>query len=144
MQRETNNHQPKPAQVIALIKQSYLSTNLTASTSSMILYLMFPAYVSCSSDSANTILKRRFRIPCKIRNKKLFIQIVNNYEIFRIYSTPLSNEDCFISAQANILDELLTFRIQLTFSSDIMEDDNWINNMLDFFTLGYTSQHDTD
>ena len=57
-----------------------------------------------------------------------------------IYSITVKSDNSVISAQANILHDLLPFRIPWILQSDIMEDLNWSNNMLDYFTLGDTDQ----
>ena len=60
-----------------------------------------------------------------------------------MYSIPIGNDNSIINAQADMLDYLLPFIIPWTFRSDIMEDDNWSNNILDCFTLGDITQCDT-
>ena len=60
-----------------------------------------------------------------------------------IYSILISNDNSIINAQNEILDDLLSFIIQCTFRSDILEDDNESNNMLDYFMLGDISQCET-
>ena len=57
-----------------------------------------------------------------------------------IYSIPVSNDNSVISAQADIVDGLLPFRIPWTFMSDAMEDKNRSNNILDYLTLSDTAQ----
>ena len=56
-----------------------------------------------------------------------------------IYSIIVRNDNYVSSAQSDILNDLLPFIIPWKFWSDIMEDDNWSNNMLDYFTLGDTT-----
>ena len=63
--------------------------------------------------------------------------------MLRIYSIPIINDNSIINAKADILDDLLHFRIPWKFRSYIMEDYNQSNNMLDYFTLGNTTQCDT-
>ena len=103
---------------------------------------IFPYREACSADSANTIFGRRFGIPFKTSDKKWFIRILTNNEMFRIYSIPSSNDNYAICSQDDILDELQPFRIPCTFWYDILEDDNRINNMLDYLTLGDSTQCD--
>ena len=64
--------------------------------------------------------------------------------MLRVYYIPISNDNYVIYDQADILDNLLPFRIQWIFWSDIMEYDNQSNNMLDNFTLGDTNQWNTN
>ena len=61
-----------------------------------------------------------------------------------IYYIPVSNDNYVISAQSEILYDLLPFIILCTFWSDITEYDNQSNNMLDYFTFGDTNKCDTD
>ena len=56
---------------------------------------------------------------------------MTNNEIMCIYFIPVINDNHVISAQSEIIDDLLSFRITWKFRSDIMEDENWSNNMLD-------------
>ena len=60
-----------------------------------------------------------------------------------IYSRPVSNDNSVINAQTDILDDLLSFSIPWNFLSDIMEYDNRINHMLDYFMLVDTNQYNT-
>ena len=62
--------------------------------------------------------------------------------MFRIYSIPIENDYSVINAQADILDDLLPFRILWKFRSDITENDNRSNNMLDSLKLGDSTQWD--
>ena len=55
----------------------------------------------------------------------------------------VSSDNYVIITQYDILNEMLPFSILRTFWSDIMEYDNQSNNMLDYFTLGDTTQWDT-
>ena len=111
VQINNDSHQPKIAQVIALINTSASSINPTISTSSLIIDPIFLDREACSADSANTIFGRRFGIPFKTSDKKWFIRILTNNEMFRIYSIPIENDYSLINAQADILDDLLPFRI---------------------------------
>ena len=72
---------------------------------------MFPACESCSADSKNAILEADLVFLYKISDKEWFIQRVINYEILRIYSTPIINDIYVINAQSDILDDLLAFII---------------------------------
>ena len=58
MQINNDSHQPKIAQVIALINTSASSINPTISTSSLIIDPMFPAHEVCSADSTKTMFGR--------------------------------------------------------------------------------------
>ena len=69
MEINNESHQPKLARVITLINPSASSINPTSSTSSLILYKMFPADEEFSADNANTIFGRRFGIPHSISDK---------------------------------------------------------------------------
>ena len=60
-----------------------------------------------------------------------------------IYSIPIINDSSIINYQPEILDDLLPFIIPWKFFSDIIEDDNWGNKMLYYFTLGDTSKCET-
>ena len=60
--------------------------------------------------------------------------------MFHIYSIPISNDIYVINDQDNILDDLLPLSIPWTVWSDIMEDYNRSNNILDYFTLGGSNQ----
>ena len=139
MQMENKHQQRKPARVIKPINPSSLFINTTRYTSSMILYPMFPDRKACPAGHANTIFGRQFGIPCKISDKKWCIWIVTNNEMLCIYSIIVRNDNYVSSAQSDILNDLLPFIIPWKFWSDIMEDDNWSNNMLDYFTLGDTT-----
>ena len=57
---------------------------------------------------------------------------------------PVSNDNSDISTQSAILGDLLPFIIPCKFRSDIMEYDNQNNNMMDYFTLGDTTQCNTN
>ena len=54
---ENESHQPKLAQVMAMINPYASSVISTTFISSMILYIMFQTCYACSADSANTILE---------------------------------------------------------------------------------------
>ena len=144
IQIKNESHQPKLAQVIALINTSDTSINTTPSISSLILDPMFPPHEACSDDSANTIFGRQFGITYKISDKKWFIRRVTNDEMLHVYSIPIGNDNYVIDDQYDILDDLITFRIPWTFWSNIIEDGNRSNNMLDYFTLGDITQCETD
>ena len=60
-----------------------------------------------------------------------------------IYSIPIRNDNSVINYQADIPDDLLSFRIPWTFWSDIMEYYNRSNKLLDYFKLVGTTQCDT-
>ena len=64
--------------------------------------------------------------------------------MLRIYYIMVRNEKSIISAQSDILDDFLPFRIPWGFWSDIMEDDKQSNTMLDYFMLGDTTQCNTN
>ena len=64
--------------------------------------------------------------------------------MLHIYSIPIVNDNYVINDQADILDDLIPFSIPWKSRSDIMEDDNRSNNMLDYFTLGDINQCETD
>ena len=59
--------------------------------------------------------------------------------MLHIYYIPVSNVSSVISDQANIFNNFLRFIILGTFWSDIREDDNRSNHMLDYFMLGDTT-----
>ena len=61
----------------------------------------------------------------------------------RIYFTPIGNCNYVINGQADMLYDLLTFSLPWTFCSDIMEDDNRSKKLLDYFTLGDSTQRGT-
>ena len=63
--------------------------------------------------------------------------------MFHIYSIPISGDNSEIYDQSDILNNLITFIIPWTFRSDIMEDNNSSNSMLDYFTYGDTNQCNT-
>ena len=143
MQINNKNYQQKLARVIVLINKSTSSINPTTSTSSFILDPIFPAHEACSADSAKTIFGRRFGIPCEISDKKLFIQIGTYEKMLRIYSISIGNDNYVINDQSDMLDDLLPSSMPWTFRYDTMEDENWSNNMFDYFTLDYSTQYDT-
>ena len=93
--------------------------------------ILDPYHEACSDGIANIIFGRQFGIPYKISDKKCFIRRVTNDEMLCIYSIPIRNYNYIIYSQADILDNLPPFSIPWTFWSDIMEDDNRSNNMLD-------------
>ena len=64
--------------------------------------------------------------------------------MLRLYYLPIVNDKSFINDQSEILYELLPFSIPWTFWCDIMEDENRSNKKLDYFTLGESTQCDTD
>ena len=82
-------------------------------------------------------------LPTKISDRKWYIGRVTNNEILRIYSIPFSSYNYVISAQTEIFDNLLPFIISWTFLYDVMEDDNRINKILYYFTIGDNIQCDT-
>ena len=63
--------------------------------------------------------------------------------MLHIYSIPIRNGKYVINDQADILDDLLPFRIPQKNRSYLMEYDNRSNNMLDYFTLGDNTKYDT-
>ena len=143
MKNENKSHRKKLSRVVTIINPSASSINPTTYTSSTILAPIFPARESCSTDSANSIFGRLFLLPCKISDKKCFIQIFTNDEMLSVYYIPISNDSSVIYYQSDILNDLLPFSIPWTFWFNIMEDNNRSNNMLDYFMLGYTTQCNT-
>ena len=71
--------------------------------------------------------------------KRWFIQRVTNNYMLCIYLIPVSNYNSIISAQSDIINDLLPSIIPRTFWSDIMKYDNRSNNMLDYLNLGDTT-----
>ena len=61
--------------------------------------------------------------------------------MLRIYSIKVSNDNDVISAQSEILDDLLPFIITWTFWSDINENYNRSDKMLDNVTLCDTAKY---
>ena len=102
MQRESNNYQLKIARIIALIKQSSLSTNTTTSTSSMIIDSIFPYREAYSADITNTIFGRLFGIPFKISDKNVLYK-------------DLPTIKCYVYTLYQLAITILSFLIKMTY-----------------------------